>query len=365
MNKDKINCLQFASMLGMLLTASFIGLGMFSVIKSSGVDAYISIIIAAIAGLFILLSFFTIFDYEPSLNIAQKFKNVFGLYFGSILNFICFVAVLTMGISEMFNLTTFITSQFLKETPPLLIGICFSFIIILVNIKGIETLSRTCLILFVINVILFLISIIGLIPEFQLSNLKPFLEFGIKRPMIGAIYNFLFNLLPIYFLLIVPKNNLVNKEKYRKYMWIFYALSVLIKLSLMLITLGVLGIHLASIYQYPEYIVMKHIKIFNFIDRIENVITIQWLFGLFFNISFVVYYILNSIKPCNKSKILPIVVTSVILFCSMFFFKNNIVFNNYTYTIVPYIRVILLSIYILLFIGVVIKKNIKNKTIKK
>lgn len=357
MNKDKINCLQFGSMMTMLLIASFIGIGMFSVIKSSGVDAYISIVIAAIAGIFILLSFFVIYDYEPSLNVSEKLKKVFGKPIGTIINFVSLLIILTMGISAMFNLTTFITSQFLKETPPILVGICFAFVIILVNIKGIETLSRTCLVLLFINLTLFVISIVGLIPEFQVSNLKPFLEYGFKRPIIGAIYNFLFNLLPIYLLLIVPKNNLVNKDKYRKYMWIFYVLSFIVKFFLILITLGVLGIHLASIYQYPEYIVMKHIKMFNFIDRIENVITIQWLFGLFFNISFVVYYISNSIKPCHRSKLLPAVITILILVGSAVLFKNNTTFNNYTYTKVPYIRSILFIIYILLFIGVLCKKK--------
>lgn len=361
MNKDKINCLQFASMMAMLLVASFIGIGMFSVIKASGVDAYISIVIAAIAGIFILLSFFVIYDYEPELNVSEKFKKVFGKPIGTILNIICLLIILTMGISAMFNLTTFITSQFLKETPPILVGFCFAFVIVLVNIKGIETLSRTCLVLLVISLTLFIIFIIGLIPEFQVSNLKPYLEYGFKRPIVGAIYNFLFNLLPIYLLLIVPKNSLVNKDKYRRYMWIFYGLSFIVKFSLIVITLGVLGIHLSSIYQYPEYIVMKHIKIFNFIDRIENVITIQWLFGLFFNISFVVYYISNSIKPFNKSKVMPIIITILILFGSFVLFRNNTVFNDYTYTKVPYIRAILLLVYILLFIGVLVKKKVNKK----
>ena len=118
MNKDKINCLQYASMMSMILVASFLGIGMFSVIKAAGVDAYISIIIAAIAGIFILLSFFVIHDYEPELNVAEKFKSVFGKPIGTIFNYLCLTIILLMGISAMFNLTTFITSQFLKATPP-------------------------------------------------------------------------------------------------------------------------------------------------------------------------------------------------------------------------------------------------------
>lgn len=359
MNKPKINALQLAVMMEMMLVSSFVGIGMFALVKSAGVDAYMSIIIAAVVGIIIILTFFAIFDYEPDLSISEKFIKVFGKKIGNILNFICIFIVFTIGISAMFNLTTFISSQFLKETPHFLIGFCFALVIILVNIKGLETLSRTCLILFAINITLFLISMGGLIPQFQISNIQPVLEEGFKRPMLGAMYNFLFNLVPIYLLLIVPKNQLVNKDKYRKYMWIFYTCAVIIKFLLILVTLGVLGIHLASIYQYPEYVVMKRINLFEFVDRIENVITIQWLFGLFFNISFVVYFISNSIKPANESKILPILITTFILFLSLILFKNNTQFNDYTYRIVPYIRTILLSIYILLFICIVFKK--KNK----
>ncbi len=361
MNKDKINCLQFASMMSMILVASFLGIGMFSVVKSAGVDAYISIIIAAIAGIFIMLSFFVIYDYKPELNVAEKFKNIFGKPLGTILNYLCLAIILFMGISAMFNLTTFITSQFLKATPPFLIGVCFCFLVILINIKGIETLSRTCLVLFSLCIILFLISVMGLVPEFDASNLKPYLEYGFKRPIVGAIYNFLFNLMPIYLLLIVPKDKLIKSENYRKYMWIFYILSFLFKLILVIITIGVLGIHLASIYQYPEYMVLKRIHIFTFIDRIENVITIQWLFGLFFNISFVVYYIANSIKPSHKSKLLPIIITILIFLGSSYLFKNSTQFNDFTYNKVPYMRAILLFIYILLFIGVLIKKKFAKK----
>ena len=61
MIKDKINCLQFAAMMSVILIASFVGIGMFSIIKSAGVDAYLSIIIAGIIGIFIVLTFFNTF----------------------------------------------------------------------------------------------------------------------------------------------------------------------------------------------------------------------------------------------------------------------------------------------------------------
>ena len=69
MIKDKINSLQFAAMMAILLIASFIGIGMFSIVKAAGVDTYLSIIIAAIFGIFIIISFivssFFLNEYGP------------------------------------------------------------------------------------------------------------------------------------------------------------------------------------------------------------------------------------------------------------------------------------------------------------
>ena len=108
-------------------------------------------------------------------------------------------------------------------------------------------------------------------------------------------------------------------------MTISYIISILALFAIVILTLGNLGIYLASIYQYPEYIVLKRIKIFNFIDRIENILTIQFIFSMFASMCFGVYCVTNLLKPRNKSRILPAFITVLILLVSTFAFKNNFI----------------------------------------
>ena len=89
----------------------------------------------------------------------------------------------------------FISSQFLPETPIFIIGFMFTLVIIYINIKGIETISRTALVIFFISMFLFIIAVFGLIGKFDVSNLKPMLEFGLKNSVKGSMYILLLNIL--------------------------------------------------------------------------------------------------------------------------------------------------------------------------
>ena len=78
MRQNKINSLQLSSILVMMMMASYLGAGVFSVIKAAGVDAYLSIILGGIIGSIILIMFTYIFNYEPNLTLDQKIIKLFG-----------------------------------------------------------------------------------------------------------------------------------------------------------------------------------------------------------------------------------------------------------------------------------------------
>ncbi len=69
----------------------------------------------------------------------------------------------------------------------------------------------------------------------------------------------------------MQKNKLAGK-------FIFSTITVIL---MCIYIIGVLGPNLIEIYRYPEYMVLKKIKIFNFIEKVENIISIAWLFDLF------------------------------------------------------------------------------------
>lgn len=356
-NNNIINKLQLCSLLLITLVSPFLGMGIHNLIKKVGVDFYFSVIIGGIVGIIILLLYFYTNKYEPTLPINKKINTLFGNKIGFIVNLIICICLFIIGIFTLYNLVNFIVSQFLSETPLIVIGLLFSLIIIYVNIKGIETLSRTSLILTLICIVLFSIAILSLLQEFDISNLKPILEHGIKRPLEGSFYFITTISTPFFILLMIPKKNIIANSKQNKWITITYIIGIFFMFLTILFTIGCLGIHLASIYQYPEYIVLKRINLFNFLDRIENIIIIQWVFGSFITLSLIVYYISNNIKNNNKSKILPTIITAFILIASNTLFKNNTIFNELSYKYLPYVRLVVLIILIIISLLIFIKKK--------
>ena len=240
------------------------------------------------------------------------------------------------------------------------IGIMFGIVCVFSVSKGIETISRTQFIFTFIITIIFITLAISLYPEFDKSNLKPFLEYGIYPPLKVGILNLFTNIIPIFIILIIPKENICDKEKYTKYVVIFYIISILFILLISVFTIGILGQYLASFYQYPEYILLKKVNLFGFIDRIENILSIGWIFSTYATLTLIVYYISNFIKKSNKSKLSPFIITSLIVLTSLFVFKNNTSFNIYITNTYPYIISLLFVIIIIISATILIKKLTTN-----
>lgn len=358
--KNKINCLQYSTMLILIMVSSFMGIGVYSLVRSAGIDAYITILLGIIVGIPMLLLFLYIANYEPDLAFPKKLEKLYGVKFGKVVTIVCAIFIFIFANNYMFNLINFIVSQFLPETPLMVVGIVFGILTIYANTKGLETISRVSLILLAVNLILFTIGFIGLIPSVDISNLKPVLEFGISRPFQATFYFVTLMIMPMFALLIVPKNKVVDPKNFNKSIVISYFVALLLLFGFCIITLGILGIHLASIYQYPEYIILKHVNLFGFLDRIENIITAQWIFGLFFCITFAVYYIGNSIKLEHNSKLLPTSIVTLMLLASVYLIPNNTFFNYYIYYIAPILRLFSLGIFILIGISIFIKKRKKS-----
>lgn len=357
---NKFKNIELWSMINLLLISSFIGIGIYSIIKASEQDAYISVLLGGIIGIVTILIFIIIFNYEKDLPLNQKMTKLLGNFWGNIANSIFIVISFIMGISYMYNLIIFINSQFLNNTPQLLIGIVFSLVIIYANIKGLKTLTRLSFILIIINILLFLIPVIYLIPKANLENLKPILVNGFNKPFVGAFKIVLLNINNIFILSIIPKNKFENKNKTHKTIILSYITSIIIMFLIIFLTISSLGINLTKIYQYPEYIVLKKINLFNFLNRIENIIVLQWINGNFFSLSMIVYFISNTFKYENQSKILPTIITFSLLICSLTIFKNNTQFNNFIYYTLPYIRIFIILTLIIITILIIWKKR-KNK----
>ncbi len=358
--KEKINNIELSSSLFLILFSCTLGIAPYITIKSSGIDSYIGVIIGSIIGLIPVFLFCYIFNYEIDKPIYIKTKIIFGKVLGTIINIFFIILYFILAITILFNTSNFIISQYLTDTPIILVTIIFSLTAYHTCNKGITTLSKISLIYMVIIIILFSLATIGLIPEIETDNLKPVLEYGLKGPIISGILYSLVLTTPIYGLLLIPKKNIENYNKTTKYIVITYLITTIMIIFMTLVASSCLGKHLLSMYQYPVYITLKRISIFGFIDRIENFLSIEWILSTFVCFTLPIIYIKDSITKTNN-KIINLIIIIFIIISSILLFKNNTFFNHYLDSVYPYILMILFGIYIIMFIVIIIKKCIKRK----
>lgn len=357
--KWKINSLQYSTILSFLIYIPILGIGTNLVINMIKNDAYISTIIMGILGIIILLLFNYIHSYNKDIPISTTIINLYGKILGNIINTIICIIFLIISITYLYNLSNFITSQFLNQTPTIIIIISITILIAYNLSKGFQNMSRVSLILFIINIALFILTIIFLIPHTDINKLKPFLSNDIISITKAGLLLTSTNILPIFALLCIPKNNIKDNNKLTKYSIIFYIIAIISCLLLVATTISTLGIYLSKMYQYPEYITLKEVNLLGFIERSENILSIQWILGYFVAISTLIYYISSTIKikEDTPNNIITIIILIITIYLTRKIFKNNTMFNYYITNIFPYITMILLLIFILITITIFIKKR--------
>ena len=360
MNQSKLTSLQFSCLIIFPILALFSGIGTHNIIKIAEIDSYITVLISYVLGLLPLFIFISIFNYKEDLTIIEKVNYLFGKYLGFIINLIINILYLFIGVILIYNISNFAISQFLSETPLLVFMLFFGVVLIYSVSKGIENISRVGIIFLGIIIFLTIISTTGAVIDFETSNIKPILEHGFNKPMIGGVALTLTNIVPIFMLLIVPKDKVEHNQKTKKHLIIFYTLGFIFMFLAILLTIGSLGIYLSDIYQYPEYTVLKKISLFEFSDRIENFIYIKWIFNSVICLSLIIYYVSSSMHKKSKN-LLPTIVMIILVLGATFVFKNNTIFYEFGYNIFPYANLMLLSIFVIIGINIFIRKRLLNE----
>ena len=354
---NKINKTEMGALTFFLVRAYYIGITFNNLIQITKQDSYISIIISFILGLIPLLIIYYIFNYEPELSLPKKNLKLFGQILGTIINilFIWFTFFLILILFS--NLVTFIFSQYLNKTPTLIISSVFIFAIIYVLVHDIKTICRTAMMLFFLTILFYLLSLIGLSTQMSINNFKPFLETSYLSLFKGSYSYITYNILPLYLLLIIPKNHIDNKHFF-KYITIGYILANISLFLVSLTTIGIFGIKLCQLYEYPEFQVLKYVSLIGISARIDGILIIQWIFDLLIFIIIGLYYILETTKTIIKvNKHIYSIVLGILLVIINEFITSNLILNTLSINIFPHIiGIFISSLLLIMFITIKFKR---------
>ena len=311
----------------------FLGGGISTLFLYCSKDAYIAIILGTLLGIGIIYIISRIKISKP-FNIYLQEKSFINILIKFI--FICYII---FGIFILLIiLATFLYSYFLPFTPSVISCLPFIFLAAFLSPKSTSKIVYVAQVLFIISLILIFLKTILLANEFDFGNLLPVLT---TKPFNIFKASLIFTILSTAPFILLIDESIQFKQSLKYYL--ISSLTIFIVVLTITVVLG----ELVNVYSYPEYSVLRKIRLFKFIENIENFISIGWFFDIFICLS------LSSLKlkqlfNTNKS-IVSFGITTLILFIVNCLIINNFYNSIIIYKIFPIILAIFMFILFLLF----------------
>lgn len=357
---NKISTKELFTVVISLLTLCFPTLGTQLILNKGNTSSLLILIIGYIIS---IIPFFIIIKISNKLtnqNIFQynieKFKII-----GHIINTIYTILLLYLAFMLAWITLNFTINQLLIRNSYYIVAFIYSCILAFAVCKGKEIICRTSLVLYFILTFSFIIGFSLLIPEIDPENILPIISVSKSKIITLALTIPSYFILPLTAILCIKRNDITDKHKLTKSLIIAYITGAILIFIFYFFIISIYGIDLASIFIYPEYVLFKKINLFNFIQRVENIMSTSFFISSFSGICFIVYFIKTYIKDTlkiknkNKINITTFIITIAISFTSIY------LFTNYKIQILilkfPYIFGLIFPVLIINFILIKIKRD--------
>lgn len=276
---NKIHITGYGSMIYFIYRSTFLTISLPMLLKSKG-DSLLICLLGSVFGFLIFHGYLFFLQKNEEENIIlwidKKLKSKFGFCINTLLIF----PILLFSLFLLHNLTHFIQFEYLKDTPTFLIYILILGTLLFMSLKDFDTISRASFLFLLLSILFYFIKIFGLTDSIQIQNIKPIFKEDIFSLIKNSIQYAIYTTLPLFLLLLVsskniePRKNLIKKTK-----WIYIITSITLFIQLFFI-IAVMGSYTLSIYRYPEFHLLSNVHIFGFIDRLESILSLQWIIDM-------------------------------------------------------------------------------------
>lgn len=364
---NKVSSTQISMLLTLICLSMYIGLSDVILLRKANNGVLIGVIIGAIIGLIPILMYLKINNTHTNLNIFEKNKKLFKKPIANIFNALIFLFYLFLFIVSIRTSIIFVTSKYLQNTPFYFVGILILITVFIISLKGIEVISRISQISFIISLILVIIIEILLFHYIEIDNILPIIinKKYVFKIIDVAIYEACSSALLSILLLTINKDKIIDKKRFNKTFLIFYLMSQIALLVVMFYVVSCFGFNMATLFRYPEYILLKKIGITSSGLHIENLLAFRWLLyilALCYTSFFGINTYLKTFKISKKTNYILIILISIISIISA-----NTLFGNIPHSImiiknyyVPFIAIPIFIILTIIFIKCLKEKKISN-----
>lgn len=330
--------------------SSMFGIGFFLLFKYAGKDAWISVILGSLISIGIIYVYHFIKDYLKDSTLKEKLQQTF---LGKIFLFIFIIFYLYLMTIVLILLPMFVNSFYLLYTPKILVVIPFLLLAIYIANKDKSTLISLSNLLYACSLVIIFLYAFLLIKYIDFNNILPIYTNKniniLKATLIYASISAIPNIITINYEDNTFKDDLKN-----------YICGTLTSFSITLVTILTLGEPLIKIYSFPEYDVLKQIKILDFIENIENLSTFVWYFDMFFMLGTLTTNLKETL-PKKYNKVYYYLSILIVLILATFIIGENYRIISIMFKAYAIVLYIFFFIFVLLLIYLKAKKK-KSQT---
>ena len=238
--------------------------------------------------------------------------NYLNLYKYNLTKLILLIISIPNLIYYLNKISYFIADNILKEYSIILISFTFLLTIFILGYKNYHTIIKVILLSSYFILFTIILSIIITIPYININNLN-INNINTNNLILNTII-YSSSLIYSYFL-IYP---ITNTKFYKKDLFV----NSLFHLIIYILIISILGI-LTNYLKYPYITIFKKINLLNFIERIEIIFSLNYLFIFYYYLLLIFYqikYILNiKIKKKKHLRLTLMFLSIIIFFISMIF----------------------------------------------
>ena len=286
MTNKKIGLLQLASLTFFLSISSF-PLFIEKVIKISKSDSFISIILGSILTLIIFKGILLL---RKKVKPRNKYLKI----------------IISLILSIIFIYLLLETTNFIKDTY-LSSGNFYSILILLllmcltISLKDYKEITSLSLILLFIFIPLFAINIIGSTFSLDLTYLKVPFTNNIIDILKGGVLFFIYEIFPLLLLLFIPYNEIDNRKKQDKYLYLALIFGLLIIIIDYLLLYFSTSTNILTSYNYPFMLIINSLSSTFILGRLSYIISFYLLFSPLITLSLIICVI----KQLELNKYIP------------------------------------------------------------
>lgn len=358
-NKDseKVYSLTYSFILFTSFLALFIGEGTHIMYTEGRNDIIISSIIGFILSFILFGIVKWIINKNDKEDLFELNKSIFGNVLGNIFNIIFWIGFFIVATVILYSLSDFFNTEYLPETSINYLKVLVLLPIVYVSTKSLATIIRSNQILSLLSLVIIIICFIGITDSFELRNIEPLFTTS-KGSILKNIFSyFVLSSLPLSMLFLVSKKNVVDSDRLNKNLLKIFVISNVCVIAIILGTILTLSMEYIDIFRFPEYIALKQFNMFNILERIENILAMQYFFNNFGLLTLLFYYLIKLMPKTKFKNYYSILIGVVQIVITDLFFNNTITFLEYVRKYFVYAVGIFILIPLLILFFTMYKKS--------